>query len=72
MTRATAAAAAAALTLALTACAATPAQNNDVVAVVQNEQSRQAVTEAAGEGQPADQALSQASEARDTPTEAPK
>ena len=69
MIRATAAAAAA---LALTACATTPAQNNDVVAVVQNEQSRQAVTEAAREGQPADKALSQASEARDAPTEAPK
>lgn len=60
------------LPLALTACATAPAQNSDVVAVVQDEQSRQAAADAAADGQPADQALSQASEARAAPADAPK
>ena len=71
MTRPTRATAAALATLALTACAATPSENKDVVAVVQNEPARQAVVEATKDGKTADQALSQASEARAPKTEAP-
>lgn len=66
------AAIAAALTaLALTACAATPSENKDVVAVVQDEQSRQAARDEAQSGQPADTALSEAAESRTPATEPP-
>lgn len=52
------------LALTLTACATPPAQNRDVVAVVQDEQGRQAVAQALEEGKTADEALTHASDAR--------
>lgn len=58
------AAAALTLALALAGCATPAAQNRDVVAVVQDEQGRQAVAQALDEGKTADQALDRASEAR--------
>jgi hypothetical protein len=64
MNRATAVAAlATTLAAALAGCATTPAQNRDVVAIVQDEQSRQAVAEAIDEGKAPEAALSRASEA---------
>jgi hypothetical protein len=65
MTRAIAVAALATTLAAATlgACATTPAQNRDVVAVVQDEQSRQAVAEAIDQGKAPEAALSRASEA---------
>jgi hypothetical protein len=57
--------------LALTACVATPSENKDVVAVVQDEQSRQAAGDEAQAGKPADAALSEASEARTPATDPP-
>lgn len=70
-TAATAAAATLVLALALTGCA-TASQSRDVVAVVQDEQGRQAAVEAAKDGESADAALSHASEARAAPTEPPR
>lgn len=72
MARRTTATALATLALAATACATTPSENKDVVAVVQNEPARQAVVDAAKDGKTADQALSQASEAATPKTEAPR
>lgn len=57
-------------TTALAGCA-TPAQNRDVVAVVQDEQGRQAVVEATNQGKTADEALSRASEASEASPEPP-
>lgn len=68
---ATAAAAAVAAALALTGCA-TASQGRDVVAVVQDEQGRQAAVEAAKDGENADAALSHAAEGRTAPTEPPR
>lgn len=57
---------------ALAGCATTaPAGNRDVVAVVQDEQGRQAAGEAAHDGQTAEQALSHATDPRQPTPEAP-